>query len=390
LKEDEYNSEYYREWIENNYCFEEKIYQINHLFENVINFDIKNKNITIDYLKFNLKNNFEIIMQENFSNIFFEDLTIIIPTYNRSEILNYDLINGLKFKKQNKIIIDDNSKIEDKNILYDIQNKKNFYGIQEVIFNDKNLGVSSALKNAIKKVNTDKISFLGDDDLLIVLNENLLMKEYEQMNENILIPRYMFNLDNKNNISLGYDRKDFNNFSFDKLLKKITISGEISGFNSGAFFSTYEIKNNLAEDFFKVGEDYVILSRILGNNLKKDRRIKVTENYIYFRRLSNKSLSRIMDKEKIIIHFISLIISSYYCLKKNLLKKEEIKSSISYRGNVLEKFYGYGNQVSKLIIKFLNKEFNFEDFIIYLDEIGFKKLNLNNIPFELRTIQKYL
>ncbi|UYP00919.1 glycosyltransferase [Oceanotoga sp. DSM 15011] len=45
LKEDEYNSEYYREWIENNYCFEEKIYQINLLFENVISFDIKNKKI---------------------------------------------------------------------------------------------------------------------------------------------------------------------------------------------------------------------------------------------------------------------------------------------------------------------------------------------------------
>jgi len=328
------------------------------------------------------------MLQQNIIYNEIKGLTLIIPTYNRTLILKKDLEKGFKLGNQKKIIIDDFSDDLNSNILKTLSNEKK-YGVQNIIFNKENRGVAFALRIGVNKTNTKNIMCCGDDDIILCNNKKIFDNDYKECDSNsyIMIPRYVLNLSDNGEICIGYDRKQFGDLQCLSLLKHIFVSGEMCAFNAGAIFNINDAIIALPEEIFRVAEDYVMLSRILGNNLNK--KIKVSENYVYIRRISNNTLSKQVNKTKLSLHLMSLVVSGYYCLKNSLVNLGETKQHIKNRGQLLQNSYGYGNEFADLIINYISNEISLEEFIAVIKrENIINNVTVNNIPLEYTKINK--
>lgn len=382
ITEDEYSSKDYREFIKDRYSLKKQIKSVKKLIGELKEKDSDRVNRIINYAKCMLKQNI------NFDCV--KDLTLIIPTFNRCQILKSDLENGLKLGNQRKILVDDFSNNINRNILINLKNEKK-YGIQNIIFHKENKGVAFAMKSAISETKTKNVMFCGDDDIIICNDKKLIYKDYEtsDLNNNIMIPRYVLNFNEESHISIGYDRKLFDDLEYYLLLMHIFKTGEICTFNAGAIFNTDNVISSMPDEIFRVSEDYVLLSRILGSNLNK--KIKVSESYTYIRRVANNTLSGRMDKTKLSLHLMSLIVSGYYCLRNKLFTSEEIKQYIKNRGQLLQNIYGYGNEFANLIINYISNKISLDEFI---NAMAFKgilnNLTIHDIPKEVIKIHELL
>ncbi|MBV4441699.1 glycosyltransferase [Clostridium tyrobutyricum] len=380
-----YNSEEYRKFVENNYSLEKQNKQIRdivNLYKNKQNYiKLKNDNFFIKIEK-KLKQN------TIFNNI--NDITLIIPTYNRSNILKSDLDKGFKLGEQNKIIVDDCSDKYNRRILINLEKNKK-YGIKKIIFNEENKGVGSAVKTAVKLVDTKYTSFSGDDDIIFNFDKKLFKKNLNLLDNgySLIVPRYVLNLNKEGKITLGYDRIKFNNVESKELLINMFLTGEMYVFNAGAIYKTKNLINSMAEEIFRVSEDYVMLSRVLSNKLYK--RVKVSENYLYIRRVSNNTLSKKVSVEKISLNLLSLLVSGYYCLKNKFVTNDQIIKVIKKRGELLQKIWGYGFKFSEIIIMYINAELELKEFINIINKNNIiKNLTIDKVPIEIIRIKELM
>lgn len=368
----DYNSNEYRKFIEDRYSL---IKQITHI-KSVLNRLSFNKEKQVFF-------KLEHILGEkvNFENI--DDLTIIIPTYNRANLLKEDLIYGHKLGNQKKIIVDDCSNIENKNILNQLLSDRKNYGIENIIFNNVNKGVASAINLGIQNVKTKYLSLCGDDDKLFCLNKYQLVDSLKELNNDYLfiIPRYVLNIDSYNNVTIGYDRKKFDDKLALNTLETFFKTGEIEVLAAGLIVSTDLTTKCIPESIFRVSEDYVFLSRLLANNMHK--KLKVLDSFVYLRRINDNTLSKAIDIEKLSLHLISLIISGFYCLKYNIISKDEFFDYINKRANIIQQIYGFGIDYINLLFDYLTKKISLNDFIEVNKNRFIKQLNLENIPKEL-------
>lgn len=376
ITEDNYNSNEYYKYISDNFSLERQRNSIKNILRNIKNYD---KKFLINDIKKRLKN------ELSFEKI--ENLTLFIPTYNRANILISDLENGFKLGNQNKIIVDDFSDSINRNILhkYDEQNR---FGIDKIIYHERNRGVAQTYKTGISSIKTKFTIFSGDDDIIFSYNDEQLKNDIGKLNLNyeIVVPRYVFNLYENGEVSLGYDRMSFNNIENKELLKYIFLKGEMQAFNAGAVFKTNDILTSLPDEIFKVSEDYILLSRILSKNLNK--KIFISEDYLYVRRKAKNTLSGSFDNKKLSIHLISMIISGYYCMKNKLISKEECLNSIKNRGKLLEEIYEYGAEFSAVIIEYITGEISINEFIQLLNKnYEMEILTTNDLPNEVIKIQ---
>ena len=337
--------------------------------------DMNNTEELVSYLISTFQGN---VMQDNI-----DDLTIMMASYNRGSLLKHNLKNGLVFGQQTKVIVDDCSDDGNKKI---IKSCIGNYGVESILFNNINIGVAESTEKLINLVNTKYVMGCGDDDNLICLNYDGFKDEFKNLNgSDIIIPRYILNLDEDNNLSVGYDRKEINKVPASEILKLMISSGEMFAFNAGAVFISDEYKRSCAEKVFKVAEDYVTLSRILGNNLQ--RTIKVSNNYVYVRRISNNTLSRTINKSKLTLNLLSLLVSGYYCCTNNLMSFSDVKEYIQYRGALLSELYGFGIEISDLIINYLNNDITLESFLKKAVKEGdMEDISLEDIPQEIINI----
>lgn len=376
----DYYSNEYRGFIKNNYSLDKQMIEIEKLIKRVEKEAINELDKVIS--------NIEQMLKQKRNDFSIKELTLIIPTYNRALTLKSDIEKGFKFGKQRKIIVDDCSNDTNVNILRNLTDlEKN--GIENIIFHSENKGVASAITSGINKAHTKYVMFSGDDDIILYNNKRLFDNDYNDFDSNgfIMIPRFVINLDEEDHISIGYDRKELNGLMSLSVLEYIFKSGEMSAFNAGAFFKTNEARASVPENLFRVSEDYVLLSRTLASNL--NRKIKVTENFTYVRRVSSNTMSKQINSAKLSIHLLSLLVSGYYCLKENLITREECKQYIKNRGQVLQDIYGYGSQFADFIITYISNQINLEEFVSKIKYEGISNdITINNVPIEFIKINE--
>ena len=214
-------------------------------------------------------------------------MTICIPTYNRSNFLIRQL-NFLKNEKDSlhfrlKILVSDNCSEEyhrKKINEYFIEN--NFF---DIFFQEHNIGLIGNSIFLFKKVNSDYVWFLGDDD---ILKTGILNKVYSVIRKNnnlnyIFINHIGFK-NNKKNVVSSYDLSEFegfNNSGSEAFLRFLNNHGTINMFMSANIYNTdylrtnYSYVNRLPEidDFLLFSyicskeKTYIINECLIYNNL---------------------------------------------------------------------------------------------------------------------------
>lgn len=320
----------------------------------------------------NQGNNILEIVKKNFydekqKEINLEDCTLLITSFNRGKILSEDLINGLKFGMQNKVIIDDLSSEELEYLEY-ITKSKNKLCIENVIRQNVNRGVAECRSIALRSITTHNTIILDDDDILLSINKDELGKEYEKLGKDavIIIPRYMVNLYN-NIIAIGYDRKDYNELEAKYVLKDISVTSEIRGLLAGSISKTKELLEYNPGSSFVTAEDFMTLIRLFANNLNK--RVVVSENYVHVRRMSINSLSKNISNKKLALTLIAQCVGCYYCIKNYMFNITDAYNYMEKRGKLLQEIYQYGRQFVMDLISYLNSEVKEDIFIKYLNKL---------------------
>lgn len=356
--EETYESKEYSKFIQDKFSFVQQMT----LIKNILIKVIKKKQIILKKEIFNSdvsdeksKFAFEKVLERLKNPIMLSqvnDLTVLIPTYNRTEILLEDLEKGLKLGAVPKLIVDDCSQELHLKKLNAIKGK---FGVDKVFMHTHNQGLAITMKTGMNMVETSKLISLDDDDMLLCLNEEKFKDDIDDIAKQeilMVIPRYIINVDGNGNFSMGYDRIQFNNSTGYEMLKFISMTGELLALNAGACYKINLVRNTCAEKIFRVGDDFVRLARLFAEN--PGRKIKLSENYIYIRRISLSSLSRKMNNEKISIHLYSLLVAWYYMLQLKIATVEEMIGVIKKRGELLQKIYGYGNDIADAVLCYLS------------------------------------
>lgn len=145
-------------------------------------------------------------------------VSIIIPTYNRSELLKGVILSAINqtYKNIEIIIVDDGSIDGTKKSIADFNDERIIY-----IRHDKNMGVSVARNTGIKKSTGESIFLIDDDDLIAPQTlEKLLDKINKSKIENLgAAYGWSLWLDDKNRNAKIMAYK-FSGKIFDKISKK--------------------------------------------------------------------------------------------------------------------------------------------------------------------------
>jgi hypothetical protein len=314
---------------------------------------------------------------------------MIIPSYNRGNLLLSDLKNGYKFSNlQKKIIVDDNSNLYNKE-LQEIEEMKNI-GLKNILYGENNIGISGNFKRGFNNITEKNVLTIGDDDMLFCLNKNNLIKEYNEYNENndicIVIPRYVLALtDNK--LSIQYDRNIFNNKNGLFMLEYISKYMHIHALMAGSIISNNELLKYFPNDNFITGEDALFFIKFFYNNLNK--KILVSENYIYVRRMHNNSISSTVTNYKLSLNIINQLIGSYYCYLLKIFNKKDIYNNIINRSLIFEKKYNFDKMFIKYILDYFEKNIDENTFIEYYNkniDSKYIKKTLNEFSNEINLL----
>ncbi|GAA0085619.1 glycosyltransferase [Clostridium sp. CTA-7] len=369
ITEKKYNSIEYRKFIENNFSLENQMKSIKRLIsgdENVKSLDI--------------------IMKKYYKGVFGEnkikDITLLVCTYNRSKVLLKDLRKNYKFENVNKIIVDDCSTTDNIKML---QNSTDINDVQTIIYSDINKGIAGSIKEGVKHINTKYMSFCGDDDIIICNEEKNIISDMNLLDDDyaVVIPRYVINLDTSEKLDIGYDRVRYKDLTAAQTLQKFFETGEMEAFMAGTIVNTKYVKGHMAESMFRVSEDYVIMTRVLAQNLNK--KIMVSENYAYIRRISSDTLSKTLDTTKLAIHSLSLLIAAYYCVEGNIVSSEDVMNIIYKRCNLLNNIYGFGMDIYKIIDNYLRDKIDKSEFIEILKNDY--KISMEEYPKEFELLK---
>ncbi|MBM7649367.1 glycosyltransferase involved in cell wall biosynthesis [Bacillus ectoiniformans] len=373
----DYNSQEYRKYVENNFTLEEQLKKLKFILKEIS--DIEPSSV-------NKRENEEMLIQElkrmikrkvEFKSI--ENLTLFLPTYNRTKIVISDIEKGHKLGNQKKIIVDDFSEESNQEIL------KSFFRSNSIkgIFHQQNYGVAKTFHTAFNNIETKLTQFSGDDDLIFCFDTNRFIDSIEKVgvDYSLVVPRYIVNLDENGDLKISYDRSNFNYINSLSLLKHFAITGEMSAFIAGTVCLTEIMKESVPDPIFKVSEDFVALVRYLSKN--PQRKIKVSDSYVYIRRVSKNTLSGTQNIEKLLLHILSLMISGYYCLSMELIGKEEFLDAIRKRCSLLNTIYSFGNKFTHTIFGYLLKTIDLDQFIQLLNSNYNLEILKDEIPMEI-------
>jgi len=395
ITEQTYDSESYRRFIEDNYSLEKQIDNIYHMLTDSSGYNEKfssNKNkINNEYYEI-LKKSAHILSKTHyFSGI--DDFTIVITHYNRADILISDLKNGYKFGNQRKIIIDDCSNGEHIEKIRQLEKRKEEFGIEMIYYNEKNKGIAETRRLGANLVKTKYMMYLDDDDILVCLDNEKFMRDlYKYLgckdDYHGMLARYIIGFEEGTKLWVQYDRNNFASMSPEDTLVFL-LNGEMKAGFATQIISTYFMRRHSAEGIFSNSEDYVSWCRLLAKSPKKSKML-VSENYLYIRRISDSSLSRTINKEKLSLHFLSLLICGYYCLEKNLVSREEFFTYLNNRITLINSIYGFGVEYGELLNNYLNKKISLEEFININNNHYIKSLTIENVPHEVKNILNFM
>lgn len=207
---------------------------------------------------------------------------------------------------------------------------------------------------------------LDDDDMIFCIDKEKVYKRIEALDREgiIVIPRYIINFYKDGTLKIGYDRMKYNEELAKNVLFDFASNGEILAFLAGSISKTSDfIKYNPGEKF-KAAEDYIMFSRMFSNNLNE--KIYVTEDLIHVRRINENSLSKRNGNEGLALHLVSHLVACYYCFVNKLVNYDEMINLFLKRALLIEKLYGFGEEISKILISFIMNKTGENQVVEYL------------------------
>lgn len=265
-------------------------------------------------------------------------VTIVIPTYGRSEMLYnaIDTVINQTYTNIEIIVVDDNQpdsnyRKENIEMINQIKDDRLVY-----IQREKNGGGSAARNTGIFSSNGDYITFLDDDDLYLENKVYNQIKYIEEGNYDVVFSNMI--IKNKNGKVIDYknytDIKKLDNTS----LLKYHLTKQITG-TPTFMFKAEVIKEINGFDDFKMGQEYMLMHKtIKGNyklgyldsndvivNLHDGERISNSVNKINgqkqiynFKRSHDKILNKFERNFIIMRHY--LVLSVFHLRRKELIR----------------------------------------------------------------------
>ncbi len=284
-----------------------------------------------------------------------EDVTVIMPVYDRVKYLRHYLKEGFWEGSRLQIVCDGS----DENVLPEFQH---------LAFNQKHVDIYSYIQNrgpafartaGINRATTQFISFCDDDDFMTDAS-TFLQDACQKLasDEDILFVTApaVYAFDESLNLTLQYNRRRFHGRTGRELLTFLVKTGEMCALSVGSVYWTQDVKGIYPDSFFKVSEDYTFLARLCARF--PDRKVHVDMNCAYMRLIQSKSLSSRSNYslEKIVMHLISMFVGAYHLYEMEILQLSMFKHILIGRGKVLKESYGKGAEATEWLANLLDKK----------------------------------
>lgn len=277
------------------------------------------------------------------------NITVIIPTYNREKYLK-ELLDSIKDKKNIEIIVIDDASTDNTKELLKKYNQNNI----TIITNKKNKGIAYSRNVGIKNIKTKYFTFIDSDDNIDNQMLETMYNESEKHNLDICCCNYYEIINNKKVKSkYKYNNSIYNS----KEIIERTLIDEVSTVVWGKLYKTSTFKNILFNEKLVINEDYEYVIRCFKNI----KRIKLINEYLYN---YLKNTTSITNNTKCID-----IKNNYYL--DNLDIKEYDNYNYFININELRKIHMYSKCIDKNNrYKYLKKE---------IDKLRLKRLLKTNI-----------
>lgn len=375
IRNSKYESDKYRTVIENRYSLEKQVNHIKNMIEELVSY----KKI--------INNVIHILSGEKKAEeLMIDNLTVLIPCYNRAKMLKDDLDRGLKLGNQPKLIVDDSS-TDNLDALDNIEKEFKRYN-SRLIRKHENEGLAQTRRTGLQNIKTAFTAFVDDDDMLLCLNKEKAADDISKLNNDcvLIIPRYLINY-NADGLSIGYDREIFNNCTAEEALVKIASTGEVMAMLAGGSIGITEVLRSYSSSKeFHVAEDNVMLSRMFAND--RSKKVCTTDSLVHIRRISNQSLSKTLTPAKLALGLLAQAIACYYCLQLGVAVKEEVLKWMRDRAALIQRLYDFGENFEIELIAYLTGEINEEIFIRFITLHGLEIENgLDQLAPELRKMR---
>jgi hypothetical protein len=275
------------------------------------------------------------------------DLTVVIPTYNRTEYFLQYLEEGRWDDVRIHMVCDGCAP----EVVADLRARTE--GRPVTIFDEQpNRGVAHAIGVGVRSVETSHYMFCGDDDYNVDYAAFLAeAAEIKRRHDDVLfvtMPEiHKFGADQEP--TPQYDRRPFHGWTGRKLLEYLVRTGEMRALVAGSLFRTAEMVPLLPEPFFRLSEDYVLLARLCARY--PDRKVYVAESGRRMRRIHPRSLSARERFSPIVVlmNLVSMTLGGHYLREAGGFTMPELVRILLNRGQVFERKYGIGRQTSAVV-----------------------------------------
>jgi len=285
------------------------------------------------------------------------EITILIPTYNRAELLNKNLesIQNQDFKGRIKCVISDNNSSDDTYDVYEKWKNRNKNIYLTFLKNEKNIPPIENFINTTKHIDTDYSKFLQDDDWLEPDAISKISKGIEEYSADSLIFNcnifsYREKNSKKNYYKLRNEQVSVDNIinSFLRLKSPIPTSPSIS-----------VQKSNLIHDALLFGKMNVECSNLLLGNDLIFTYLNVFENKNVF--FINESIVNFWGGEDSITMYANKNMFSSCYFKSLMLLIEKFNIAISKQQKEIIEHRIFVHNFKKLYSKELkNIQYNFQ------------------------------
>lgn len=281
-----------------------------------------------------------------------DDLTVVIPTHNRSRYFLHYLEEGFWDGVRLRIVCDGCRR----GIVHEL--RKRTAG-RDITVHDypSNEGVAHAIGVGVRGVASGHVMFCGDDDFnvdyLDFLREAAKIKREEDDVLFVTMPEIRaFNQSLR--AELQYDRRQFDGWTGAELLEFLVTEGEMRSLVAGSLFETSDVEAVLPDRLFRASEDFVLLARLCARH--PSRKIRVAESGCRMRLIHDRSLSArsSYSLEKVILNLLAISVGAYHLIKRGSLRRDEFANLLLERGRVLQQSYGKGAEAARTIAAFVD------------------------------------
>jgi len=314
-----------------------------------------------------------------------EELTILIPSFNRLDILYDDLTKKYKLGNTRKIIADDGTKEDEK--LHSISKEKDLYAVDMAYKNKMNLGIAGNLKEMTKKVKTKYCCYMGDDDAQFVKCSENIVKSYNLLDKDYIMlhPKSFFTVSNCFDYpDYGFNYEGNDDMSCEDALRNYFLLKRFI-FGMIGICKTEEYLNSLSDNYFsRMSDDVVTLSRLYSQNLTK--KIKVVDDWVYIKRIHGNNTSIDLDDERCLQSFIAHAVAGYHCLINNLVSVSEFDNTMKmFYIDCLIGEYKFEYNIYEDFDYYVNKKVSIEKWLEHCKNIGLinDKICIKDLPKEL-------